>query len=72
MACLVVMSYLHRTYASMTSSFARTRKRGPSLDEANSTPTARGLDPVVSKMMRVADAFTETVRFGRESTVGVR
>ena len=63
---------LDRTYASTTSFFARTRKRGPSLDEANSTPTARGLDPVVSKMMRVTGAFTETVRLGRERTVGVR
>ncbi len=63
---------LHRTYASIISFFPRTRKRGPSLDEANSTPTARGLDPVVSKMMRVAGAFTATVRLGRERTVGVR
>ena len=63
---------LDRTYASTTSFFARTRKRGPSPDKANSTPTARGFDPVVSKMMRVAGVFTEIVRLGRERTVGVR
>jgi len=56
----------------MTSFFARTQNRGLSLDEANSTPTARGLDPEVSKMIRVALAFTATVKLERESTSGVR
>lgn len=60
------------TYESITSFFARTRKRGLSSDEANSTPMARGLDPEVSKMIRVALAFTATVKLGRESTSGVR
>ena len=61
-----------KTYANITSFFARTRKRVLSLDEANSTATARGLDLVLSKMMRVALAFTATVKLGRESTSGVR
>jgi hypothetical protein len=60
------------TYVNITSFFARTRKLGPSLVGANSTPTARGLDPEVSKVMRVALAFTATVKLERESTSGVR
>jgi len=60
------------TYESMTSFFGRTQKRGLSLDEANSTPVARGLDPEVSNMIRVALAFTATVKLGRERTSGVR
>lgn len=66
------MTWRQLTYASITSFFARTWKRGPYLDEANSTPTARGLDPEVSKIIRVALAFTATVKLGRESTAGVR
>jgi hypothetical protein len=60
------------TYESMTSFFARTRKRGPSLDEANSRPTARGFEPAVSKIIRVTLVFTAIVKFGRARTVRVR
>ena len=60
------------SYASTTSLLTRTRYRGPVVLWLNSTPTAFLASPIVSNKIRVAWAYTATLRLGRLRTSRVR
>ena len=56
----------------MTSFLALASNLGPSREVVNSTPTARGSSPLLSKITLVTVAEVQTLKFGRLSTSGVR
>lgn len=61
-----------KTHQRITSFLALALNEGPSGEEANSTPTARGWSLLLSKITLVTVAEMKTLRFGRLSTSGVR